>query len=482
MDKQINLKVDNRALESARGAWLALAPERKRRARLKDFTYGRQWEDPCLSTDGRRISERQRMSEEGRLPVTNNILRQMVKSIIGRYRYMCQEITPAPKDVNDRAAGSHSLPTAATLAEPEGGVSETDCRALEEFLISGMIIQRLDEKDYKNEPVNVSPELFFHQPFMRPDASDCRMLGMLHDMSLACIMDKFADSDVYRARAITQALRRAHGAGSVIGASVSGADFATPRIPDTYRVIELWRLRGYEMLRVKDEALDRVFMESIDALPRLEGLNRTRAEIGTEPLRWWHTVREQWECMWLTCGGEVLASEVCPPGFKPPFEMRFYPYIDGEVHSLVEDVVDQQKYVNRLISLLDHIISSSAKGVLLYPADQLPEGFTWRDIRRIWSNPNGILPFRRTAKGTVPQQVCAGGSAGAGATEMLKMQLQLFEQISGATGALSGKSTSAQGEGMLRTELENAMVSMLDILATFRSFVLFRDKRRGEIW
>lgn len=48
MDKQINLKVDNRALESARGAWLALAPERKRRARLKDFTYGRQWEDPCL--------------------------------------------------------------------------------------------------------------------------------------------------------------------------------------------------------------------------------------------------------------------------------------------------------------------------------------------------------------------------------------------------------------------------------------------------
>ena len=143
---------------------------------------------------------------------------------------------------------------------------------------------------------------------------------------------------------------------------------------------------------------------------------------------------------------------------------------------MVEDVIDQQKYVNRLISLLDHIISSSAKGVLLYPADQLPEGFTWRDLRRIWANPNGILPFKRTAKGMMPQQVTASGAVGSGATEMLRMQLQLFDEISGATGALRGKSSSASGEGMLRTELENAVVSMLDILASFRSFVLERDK------
>jgi len=481
MEKIENLKTDARALESARGAWLSLASERKRRARLKGFTYGRQWEDPCMSSDGRRISERQRMSEEGRLPVTNNIIRQMVKSIIGRYRYMCQEGAAAQDAPGQEAGVAHgySLPTAATLTAAEGGVGETDARALEEFLISGMVIQRLGDDKVL---VNVSPEMFFHQPFQRSDASDCRMMGMLHDMGMARLMGRFAHSDPYRARAISRALGRAHGAEGLWGGMVGGADFSTPRIPGTYRVVELWRLRGYEMLKVTDTALDRTFVESIDALPRLEGLNRARADIGTGPLTWSHYVCERWECVWLTATGEVLESELMPPGSKPPFELRFYPYIDGEVHSLVEDVVEQQKYVNRLISLLDHIISSSAKGVLLYPADQLPEGFTWRDIRRIWSNPNGILPFRRTAKGMVPQQVCASGSAGAGAAEMLKMQLQLFEQISGAAGALSGKSSSAQGEGMLRTELENAMVSMLDILATFRGFVLNRDKRLEEMY
>ena len=176
---------------------------------------------------------------------------------------------------------------------------------------------------------------------------------------------------------------------------------------------------------------------------------------------------------WLTPDGELLCED---KGGEPPFVLRFYPMIDGEVHSLVEDVVHQQKYVNRLISLLDHIISSSAKGVLLYPADQLPDGFTWRDLRRIWSTPNGIMPYKRTARGVSPEQVHTGSAVGAGAADMLRTQLQLFEEISGSTGALRGSSASAAGEGMFRAELENATVSLLDVLAAFRAFVRQRDE------
>ena len=49
-----------------------------------------------------------------------------------------------------------------------------------------------------------------------------------------------------------------------------------------------------------------------------------------------------------------------------PFVFKLYPLTDGEVHSMVEDVIDQQKYVNRLITLVDHIMGASAKGALLY--------------------------------------------------------------------------------------------------------------------
>lgn len=42
---------------------------------------------------------------------------------------------------------------------------------------------------------------------------------------------------------------------------------------------------------------------------------------------------------------------------------------------------------------------------------------------------------------------------------------------------MRGRSSTAQGEGMLRAEMENALVSMLDILATFRAYVMERDER-----
>lgn len=458
------LRSDSHSLEQARGAWLSLSGRRKERARYKAFTYGRQWDDPCVSSDGRKISEEQRMSEEGRVPVTNNIIRQMIKSVIGRYRYMCEQGGETP---------AHSLPTGTSFRTDSAAVSDTDARALEEFLISGSTIQRLEGGCV----TNVSPDRFFYHRFYKSDGSDCRFMGMLHDMGMAEVFHRFGNGEPRRARTMKEALRRGAEQGTSLGSGLPQSDFCIPGRPDTYRVIELWRLRGYEYLEVHDPANERNFRESVDALERLEGLNRARVAVESKPLEWTHRVEEKWENLWLTPAGEVLESNVCEPGAQPPFAMRFYPLIDGEIHSLVEDVIDQQKYVNRLISLLDHIISSSAKGVLLYPADQLPEGFTWRDIRRIWANPNGILPFKRTAKGLVPQQVTASGTSGTGATEMLKMQLQLFEQISGVTGALSGKSSSAAGEGMLRTELENAMVSMLDILASFRGFVMERDKR-----
>lgn len=460
MTQTYTYRTDARALEEARGAWLSLAGERSRRERFKAFTYGRQWGDQCLTTDGRRVSEERRMTEEGRLPVTNNIIRQLVKSVIGRYRHLCGQ---------GAEAGQASL----AGFSGEGAVSNTDARTLEEFLISGKAIQRLE----RGEATQVSPALFFHQPFSKPDGSDCRLMGMLHDMGLGEACRRFGEGDPRRVRALKDALRRGAGMGSPWPQAWGPAGFDTPGKPGTWRVVELWRLVPFESLEVEDLANGTRYRRECGDLERLEGLNAGRACVGTPPLRWVHRVQERWTCTWLTAAGEVLGSRVAPRGERPPFALCFYPLVDGEVHSLVEDVIDQQKYVNRLISLLDHIISSSAKGVLLYPADQLPEGFTWKDIRRIWANPNGILPFKRTAKGMVPQQVSASGAGGAQATEMLKMQLQLFEEISGATGAVRGRSSTAQGEGMLRAEMENALVSMLDILATFRAYVMERDER-----
>lgn len=456
-------------IESARAAWLSGAAQRSRRRRFKDFTYGRQWGDYCRSTDGRRMTERQRMEEEGRIPITNNIIRQMVKSIVGRYRYLSVQASmkegEAPLGMLARA-----------LEGSAGEQADIDARSLEEFLISGTVIQRLGEERAEA----VSLERFFYRPFTRSDGSDCRLMGMLHDMSPAEVIARFAGGDPRRAAAVKEAFGRESGAGHSLFASEGegNIEFDRPSMQGTWRVVELWEKVGSEWLEVYDPFTRVTGFEEPEALGRLEALNRARKSVGSEPLEWEHVARECWRERWLAPDGTLIKET---RGGEPPFVMRFYPMIDGEVHSLVEDVVDQQKYVNRLISLLDHIISSSAKGVLLYPSDQLPDGFTWRDLRRIWSTPNGIMPYKRTARGVSPEQVHTGSAVGAGAADMLRTQLQLFEEISGSTGALRGSSASAAGEGMFRAELENATISLLDVLAAFRAFIRQRDVEMDAI-
>jgi hypothetical protein len=240
----------------------------------------------------------------------------------------------------------------------------------------------------------------------------------------------------------------------------------------------VWEYLPSELLRCHDRRSAEYFVEdySDEVMARLETENNRRRKTGEPCVDHYLDITESWRCSWLAPSGEVLNRYWATGKESHPFVTRFYPLIDGEVHSMVEDVVDQQKYVNRLISLLDSVIASSAKGVLLYPTDQLPEGFTWRDMRRIWSNPSGVLPFKRTSKTVMPHQVHSSGSS-SGASEMLRLQLELFDEISGTTGALRGKSSHATGAEMLHTELENGTISMLDMLATFRAFIDERNAR-----
>lgn len=456
-------------IDSAREAWTNGAVLRQRRRRYKAFTYGRQWDDLTVTADGRRMTEYARMQEEGRTPITNNLIRQMVKGIVGRYRYL------SAMDAGGDEVGTMNALLARALAGGESPLAETDARGLEEFLISGTVIQRIGEE---GDVENVSLERYFYAPFQRADGSDCRLMGMLHDMAPAEVLSRFSGGDPGRADAIKQAYRGEMQERGGIFDPDGSIDFSMPGVPGTWRVIEVWEKVGADWLDVYDPFTDSHRREEAEAIGRLRGLNRARRQVGSREICWSYRAADEWRQRWLTPGGGLLAEK---RGGRPPFVVRFYPMIDGEVHSLVEDVVHQQKYVNRLISLLDHIISASAKGVLLYPSDQLPDGLTWRDLRRIWSTPNGIMPYKRTGRGVAPQQVhTSSGQVGAGASEMLKTQLELFEEISGGAASLRGVSNSANGEGMLRAQLENATICLLDLLAAFHSFISERDKARKQ--
>ena len=413
-------------LNAAREAWGRGHEMRARRERFKRFTYGDQWGDIVRAADGRYTSEGRILEEHGRQPLTNNLIRRLVKTIVGRYRTLCTE--NGRYDLRDTFTAVNELP-------------ELDSRLLEEFLISGVAVQRV-VPDIRPAGAavwvdNVSPRAFFTGEFTDPRGNDVELVGMLRDMSPAQVMARFGGASPAQRRRIADIFGRddiaMQGLTAVNG---QAADFLCTSVAGKCRVIELWTL---------------------------DAVN------GDTPAF-------RWQCRWLAPPGDILAQYASPWAHgRHPFVFRYYPYTDGEVHPFVEDVIDQQKYINRLIMLIDRMMGASAKGVLLFPVDQKTKDVPWTEVCRRWSAADGVIPVTGKAGMMLPQQV-TGNGADAGAHRLLELQLKLFEATSGVSAALLGRAPSGTGgAGLYESQIQSSTAALADIFDTFNAFTARRD-------
>ncbi|MDE5689014.1 MAG: hypothetical protein K2I18_10400 [Paramuribaculum sp.] len=450
-------------LNIAYEAWKSAARFRADRTRLKRFTYGDQWGDFVTTPSGRLISEREMATRNGATPHTNNLLRQMVKTAVGLYRR------------------DYSVPVAEELKDvaERNSLEELDARSLEEFLISGCAVQRVV---YERRPGGaglwadiVSPERFFVNAYRDPRGCDIDTIGMLHDMRPPQVMIRFGGSDSDRRKSIWQMCTAGEDTFSPSLFEDESSVFSkAPR--GMCRIIELWTMETVRVIKGYDPVEQREFMSELDQMPVIDATNSEREDDMRIVSRCVDSVR--WKCRWLTTGGKVLDEYYSPFAHSShPFAVKMYPLIDGEVHSLVEDVVDQQKYINRMISLIDKIMQSSAKGVLLFPDDRKPDNYSWDDVADLWCDCRGIIPFKSAPGSTVmPQQITTSGAT-ADAHKLLGTQLELMEQISGVAGGLIGKGLPANASAALyETRARYSATALADIFGAFSSFVSSRNR------
>lgn len=441
--KNINL------LRSACEAWTSADSFRRRRERCKRYTYGDQWCDIVRDDSGLPVVEADYISRSGKKPLTNNMIRQLVKTVIGRYR------TAAESD------GVYDVrcPSQAYIAQ--NSLAELDCRLLEEFLISGCAIQRVcSESRPAGDHIwidNVSPASFFVNAFRDPRGLDIEMVGMFHDLSLPETIARFSPDGLSSAGALASHFPLADpdlafSAPSAVGVADPAASgfFAAPS--QRCRVYEIWTL-DY----------------------RVNKSDAGKPLSVTAPLS---TLSFVWHCRWLAPDGYVLASYDSPFAHRShPFVIRFYPLTDGEVHSFVEDVIDQQRAVNRLVVLLDNMLANSAKGVLLFPMKQKPPSVGWDQIAATWSKSNGIIPIVGNSVGDVPQQIITDTSS-SGAHKLLDLQLKLFETVSGVTDAVAGRNISpSTGKALYESQIRNSFIALADLLGSFSSLRLEREQK-----
>lgn len=480
-------------LLQAQHSWDNMSHFRADRERNKRYTYGDQWDD-IVSIDGVRMRESDYIKQRGNVPLKNNIIRRLNRTILGVFRSQSKEPTCTARDRDEQKQGE-TMSTVLQYNMQLNRMNDLMARTMEEFLISGLIVHRkwygwrngkIDEwTDY------VQPNNFFIDGNMRDFRGwDVSLLGELHDISFGELCGQFAKSagDVERLREIYSS---AHDLSTLTSyydwfgkpdSRRRSYDFLYSSDPSRCRVIEVWRKESKPRYRCHDYNNGEIFKIDLSDYDELVGeVNARRLSQGEEsgmsrseiPLisaEWF--MDDYWYYYYLSPFGDILSEGETPYAHKShPYVFKAYPFIDGEIHSFVSDVIDQQRYVNRLITMYDWIMRASAKGVLIFPEDCLPKGMDINDIADEWARFDGVIVVKKGAT-QLPQQV-ANNSTQIGITELLNLQLKLVEDISGVNGSLQGKpGYSGMSGSLYAQQTQNATTSLLDILDTFSTFVV----------
>ncbi len=479
-------------LMEAQHYWNEMEQFRKDRQRNKRYTYGDQWDDK-ICVDGKTMTEEEYIKQQGNVPLKNNLIRRLVRNVLGVYRSQSKEPTCVARDREEQKLGE-TMSTILQCNMQLNRMSEVYARTMEEFLISGFIVHR-KSYGWRNGKEDcwtdyVQPNNFFIDNNMRDFRGwDVGCLGEVHDISFGQLCEQFAESpedyrklkDIYKWADKKEYI--ASYAEKFGYSRLDNFDFLFTSEPGRCRVIEVWRKEQKPRYRCHDYLNGDIYkIDEEDYYKDVVAVNEQRmqmAEASGMPAEEVPLIKatwfmdDYWYFYYLSPFGHILKEGETP--FKHgshPYIFKAYPFIDGEIHSFVADVIDQQRYTNRLITLYDWIMRASAKGVLLMPEDSLPDGVSMEDIAESWAEFNGVIVFKPSKSGQIPHQV-ANNSTNIGITELLNLQLKFFEDISGVNGALQGKPGYAgTSAAKYNQETQNATMSLLDMLESFSYFVV----------
>lgn len=495
--REVHNRTNRRAydvLMEANYYWNQMSDFRRERERNKRYTYGYQWDDiVTVNEDGciKKMTEGEYIKKQGNVPLKNNMIRRLVRNVVGVFRSQSKEPTCTARDRDEQKLGE-TMSTILQCNRQLNRMSEVDARTMEEFLISGFIVHR-KSYGWRNGKEDcwtdyVQPNNFFIDNNMRDFRGwDVNCLGEVHDISFGELCEQFAQSpedyqklkDIYAYAMDKQVISTTMA--SFGYSNNNDTDFLVPRDYGRCRVIEVWRKEQKPRYRCHDYQNGDIFKINVEDYDYyVTQVNKERMELGRAngmeddeiPLveaDWF--MDDYWYFYYLSPFGDILKEGETPfEHGSHPYVFKAYPFIDGEIHSFVADVIDQQRYTNRLITLYDWVIRATAKGVLLIPEDCLGDHDP-QEFADAWTQVNGVIVFKPSKSGQLPTQIAANAT-NIGIGELLNLQLKFFEDISGVNGALQGKpGYSGTSAALYNQQTQNATTSLLDLLEAFSYFV-----------
>ena len=486
----------------AQRCWDAMDKFRRSRDRAKKYTYGNQWQDKIV-VDGVSMTEEEYIKSQGSVPMSQNLIRRLVRNVVGVFRNQNKEPMANARDRNEQVYGEIN----STLLQYNYQLNKKrtlNGKMLEDALIGGMVAEKKTagrRQDRGNRFDAWTDKVLMNMFFIDSNSTDvfcrdARIIGEIHEFTFAKLCSLFAEnqSDI---ASLSKEYGSANSRDNVLDyyrnfgySELKNVDFMCPYDVGMCRVIEIWNIETREMLHCWDMAKgvqydiaykdkaelvdkenERRIAEGISMGMDINDIAIINCKKEDEDKDDWF-VQEYWYYRFVTPYGRVLKEGETPYAHGlHPYVVFAYPFIDGEIHSFVSDVIDQQRYINRLVTMYDWIMRCSAKGLLL-----APEGaFDGQDIDKVaetWSSFNGVLMYKPKAGVAAPQQI-SGNMTNVGIVDMLNKQITLMEDISGVNGALQGKPGYSSTSGTLYAQQTlNATTSLVDLLECFSEFII----------
>lgn len=486
-----------RRLMRYRAMWDAMAGFRQRRLRTKRYERGQQWEDPII-VNGKKITEAEHIREQGKVPLKNNVMLQTQNSVVGVFRtnYTYPEAIARTRD--NQHIGE-MMTAMLQYVEQINELKEVDAMDFMEGLRSGFAVQYIDyqwNNETHTKEVNIiscAPTHVFVNGGVRDvRGGDITCIGLLMDMPLHDVIQRFSHSaddtrkieEMYRHvdKNNLQGLYR-----TFMDSHVQSMDFFTTDQKDLCRVIQAWERESEETYLVHDRYEQTLTIYPKKDKARIDAMvaerNRDIQENGldTDKTEITYELHNDvyWYVRYLSPTGDVLFEGRSPFAHNShPFAVYMSRLVDGEIYSFEESIIDQQRYINRLITLNDFIMSASAKGVLVFPENAIPKGMNKEDILEQWTSYRGVIFANLKAGVPLPQQISTNAT-NIGTNEMLALQMQMVRDISGVHGAMLGKEAkSGTAASLYAQEASNAQTNLLD---TIESFAAFRKRRDYKI-
>lgn len=494
---------DLQLLAQCETLWENLRYFRRNRERALRFAYGDQWGD-YITVNGKRMKERDYVASIGNVALQTNQIKKIITTVAGTWtREKNQPVCHARAREKQEYGDVMSVVLQTNWQRNEMPVLMGS--NLEEALVGGLIFARESyerrggaEEDSWTDICNPN-YMFFDAGMKDPRFLDMSCIGEIHDITFNELCHAFAEKpeDFKKLREWycdeANPLKDNDSIDNSDRHSEKRLTFYTPADSKLCRVFEIWTKERKKCYRLWDkndgtvaycDADDKVYLDMVKAtnemrrqsapsdwteedIPYIYGYDKKYPD-GTDGF----FVDTFWYYRFLTPQGYViLEGESNLPDKGQPYTILAVPFTNGRVNSYINDAIDQNKAINRILTLDDWIRRTGVKGVTYVPRNIIPEDMDYKTFAEQWTSIDGIVYFKPNANGDMPKTFY-GNVGTLNTAELVRMMNDLMESSVSVSGAIQGKTPYAgTSAAMYAQQTQNSHTPIALFMEKFSMFV-----------